>query len=61
MKRTFIPLSPQERPRFSLGVIGFTFVLLTGRILQLTGLLVNRGSLGYILSLLYLLFPRFLV
>ena len=63
MKRTlYLYLLRELVPAFSLGVIGFTFVLLTGRILQLTELLVNKGvPLGYILSLLYLLFPRFLV
>jgi len=49
-------------PSFLLGVVGFTFILLTGRILQLTELFVNKGiPLGYILTLLYFLLPSFLV
>ena len=49
-------------PSFLLGVVGFTFILLTGRILQLTELFVNKGiPLTYILKLLYLLLPSFLV
>jgi lipopolysaccharide export system permease protein len=48
-------------PAFFLGLIGFTFILLTGRILQLTELFVNKGvPLGYILKLLYFLLPTFL-
>ena len=48
-------------PAFFLGLIGFTFILLTGRILQLTELFVNKGvPLGYILKLLYFLLPSFL-
>jgi len=63
MKRTlYLYLLKELAPTFSLGLVGFTFVLLTGRILQLIELLVNKGvPLGYILSLLYLLFPRFLI
>jgi len=30
-------------PSFFLGLVGFTFILLTGRILQLTELFVNKG------------------
>ncbi len=49
-------------PAFFLGLIGFTFVLLTGRILQLAELFVNkRVPLHYILSLLGYLLPSFLV
>jgi len=49
-------------PSFLLGVVGFTFILLTGRILQLTELFVNKGiPLTYILKLLYFLLPSFLV
>ena len=48
-------------PAFFLGLVGFTFILLTGRILQLTELFVNKGvPLEYILRLLYLLLPSFL-
>ncbi len=49
-------------PAFFLGLVGFTFLLLTGRILQLAELFVNKGvPLEYILKLLYLLLPSFLV
>lgn len=49
-------------PAFALGLVGFTFVLLTGRILQLTELFVNKGiPMSYILKLLYYLLPSFLV
>ncbi len=49
-------------PSFLLGLFGFTFVLLTGRILQLTELFVNKGvPFTYILSLLSFLLPSFLV
>ncbi len=49
-------------PSFLLGVVGFTFILLTGRILQLTELFVNKGiALSYLLRLLYYLLPSFLV
>jgi lipopolysaccharide export system permease protein len=49
-------------PSFFLGLVGFTFILLTGRILQLTELFVNKGiPLIYILKLLYLLLPSFFV
>ncbi len=47
---------------FALGLVGFTLVLITGRILQLTELLVNKGApFSYILRLLYYLLPSFLV
>lgn len=47
---------------FLLGLVGFTLVLITGRILQLTELLVNKGiALFSILKLLALLLPSFLV
>jgi lipopolysaccharide export system permease protein len=63
MKRTlYLYLIQELVPAFFLGLIGFTFILLTGRILQLTELFVNKGvPLGYILQLLYFLFPSFLV
>ena len=63
MKRTlYFYLIKELFPAFLLGLIGFTFILLTGRILQLTELFVNKGvPLGYILHLLYLLLPSFLV
>ena len=49
-------------PSFFLGLVGFTFILLTGRILQLTELFVNKGiPLLFILKLLFLLLPSFLV
>jgi lipopolysaccharide export system permease protein len=49
-------------PSFFLGLVGFTFILLTGRILQLTELFVNKGiPLTYILKLLYFLLPSFFV
>ncbi len=49
-------------PAFILGLLGFNFILLTGRILQLTELFVNKGiPLTYILTLLYYLLPSFLV
>lgn len=49
-------------PSFLLGLTGFTFILLIGRILQLTELFVNKGvPLLYILKLLYYLLPSFLV
>ncbi len=49
-------------PSLLLGMVGFTFILLTGRILQLTELFVNKGiPLLYILKLLYFLLPSFLV
>jgi lipopolysaccharide export system permease protein len=49
-------------PSFALGIIGFTFVLLMGRILQLTELFVNKGiALLDILRFLYYLLPSFLV
>jgi lipopolysaccharide export system permease protein len=49
-------------PAFVLGLVGFTGVLLTGRILQLTDLFVNKGfPLIHILAFLYYLLPSFLV
>jgi lipopolysaccharide export system permease protein len=49
-------------PSFFLGLVGFTFILLTGRILQLVELFVNKGiPLIYILKLLYFLLPAFFV
>ncbi len=45
-----------------LGLVGFTFILLTGRILQLTELFVNKGvPLGTLGKFLYYLLPSFLV
>jgi len=63
MKRTlYLYLMKELFPVFLLGIIGFTSILLTGRIVQLTELFVNKGvPLGYILRLLYLLLPSFLV
>ena len=63
MKRTlYIYLIKELFPAFLLGLIGFTFILLTGRIVQLMELFVNKGvPLGYILRLLYLLLPSFMV
>ena len=63
MKRTlYFYLIKELSPAVLLGLIGFTFILLTGRILQLTELFVNKGvPLGYILRLLYFLLPSFLV
>jgi lipopolysaccharide export system permease protein len=63
MKRTlYFYLMKELFPVFLLGLIGFTSILLTGRIVQLTELFVNKGvPLGYILRLLYLLLPSFLV
>ena len=47
---------------FFLGLAGFTLLLLTGKILQLTELLVNKGvPFSQILGLLYFLLPSFLV
>jgi len=47
---------------FFLGLVGFTLVLITGRILQLADFLVNKGIAPfYILKLLALLLPSFLV
>jgi lipopolysaccharide export system permease protein len=62
MKRTlYAYLLKETIPAFVLSLFGFTLVLLTGRILQLTELFVNKGvSLGYILRLLYFLLPQFL-
>jgi lipopolysaccharide export system permease protein len=63
MKRTiYLYLIKEIVPAFLVGLAGFTFILLTGRILQLTELFVNKGvPLGYILRLLYLLLPSFFV
>lgn len=63
MKKTIYRYLLKELfPAFSLGLIGFTFVLLTGRILQLAELFVNkRVPAYYIFSLLYYLLPSFLV
>jgi lipopolysaccharide export system permease protein len=63
MKKTlYFYLIKELFPAFLLGLIGFTFILLTGRIVQLTELFVNKGvPLGYILRLLYLLLPTFMV
>ena len=63
MKRTlYLYLIKELFPAFLLGLIGFTFILLTGRIVQLMELFVNKGvPLGYILRLLYLLLPSFMV
>jgi lipopolysaccharide export system permease protein len=63
MKWTFYRYLLKELfPSFFLGLVGFTFILLTGRILQLTELFVNKGiPLAYILKLLYFLLPSFLV
>lgn len=62
MKRTlYFYLLKEIIPAFLLGLFGFTLVLLTGRILQLTELFVNKGvPLRYILRLLYFLLPQFL-
>ncbi|MBP1714373.1 MAG: permease YjgP/YjgQ family protein [Deltaproteobacteria bacterium] len=49
-------------PSFFLGLVGFTFVLLTGRILQLTELFVNKGiPFSHLVKLIYYLLPSFLV
>jgi len=63
MKRTlYLYLIKELFPAFLLGLLGFTFILLTGRIVQLMELFVNKGvPLGYILRLLYLLLPSFMV
>ncbi len=63
MKRTiYLYLLKEIVPSFLIGLTGFTFILLTGRILQLTELFVNKGvPLGYILRLLSFLLPAFLV
>lgn len=63
MKKTFyLYLWRELLPPFLLGLSGFTFILLTGRILQLTELFVNKGiSLKHILKFLYYLLPSFLV
>jgi lipopolysaccharide export system permease protein len=63
MRRTInLYLLRELLPSFSLGLAGFTFVLLTGRILQLTELFVNKGiPLSFILKFLYCLLPSFLV
>ena len=63
MKKTLYGYLLKELfPSFFLGLTGFTFVLLTGRILQLTELFVNKGvPLPYLLKLVYYLLPSFLV
>ncbi|MBP1715422.1 MAG: permease YjgP/YjgQ family protein [Deltaproteobacteria bacterium] len=63
MKKTLYGYLLKELfPSFFLGLVGFTFVLLTGRILQLTELFVNKGiPLSYLLKLIYYLLPSFLV
>lgn len=63
MKRTLnLYLLRELLPSFLLGLAGFTFVLLTGRILQLTELFVNKGiPLSFILQFLYCLLPSFLM
>jgi lipopolysaccharide export system permease protein len=63
MKKTlYLYLIKELFPAFLLGLIGFTFILLTGRIVQLMELFVNKGvPLGYVLRLLYLLLPSFMV
>jgi lipopolysaccharide export system permease protein len=63
MKKTiYLYLLREILPSFLLGLVGITFVLLTGRILQLAELFVNKGiGLGYILTLLYFLLPTLLV
>ncbi len=63
MRRTLnLYLLRELLPSFFLGLAGFTFVLLTGRILQLTELFVNKGiPLSFILRFLYCLLPSFLV
>ncbi len=63
MKKTLYRYIWQELlPPFLLGLLGFTFILLTGRILQLTELFVNKGiSLLYILRFIYYLIPSFMV
>ena len=63
MKKTLYRYLLKELfPSFFLGLVGFTFVLLTGRILQLTELFVNKGiPLSYLLQLIYYLLPSFLV
>ena len=44
MKRTlYFYLIKELFPAFLLGLVGFTFILLTGRIVQLTELFVNKG------------------
>ncbi len=63
MKKTLYRyLAKEIFPSFLLGLVGFTFILLTGRILQLVELFVNkRVPLFYILGFLYYLLPSFLV
>jgi lipopolysaccharide export system permease protein len=63
MKKTlYVYMLKELFPSFFLGLAGFTFVLLTGRILQLTELFVNKGiPLPYLLKLVYYLLPSFLV
>jgi len=63
MKKTLYRYLLRELfPSFILGLVGFTFVLLTGRILQLIELFVNKGvELSFLLKLVYYLIPSFLV
>ncbi len=63
MKKTLhFYLMKELFPAFLLGLVGFTVILLTGRILQLTDLFVNKGfSLTQVLAFLYYLLPSFLV
>ena len=63
MKRTLYLYLPKDLvPAFSLGLVGFTFVHFTGRILQLTERFVNKGiPLETIHRLFFLHFPAFLV
>lgn len=63
MKKTLYRYIWQELlPPFFLGLLGFTFILLTGRILQLTELFVNKGiSFAHIAKFIYYLIPSFMV
>lgn len=63
MKKTFYRYIWQELfPPFFLGLLGFMFILLTGRILQLTELFVNKGiSFAHIVKFIYYLIPSFMV
>ena len=63
MKKTLYRYLLKELfPVFFLGLLGFTFVLLTGRILQLADLFVNkRVPASFLFQLLYYLLPSFLV
>ena len=62
MKRTlYLYFLKEIVPAFLIGLVGFTFILLTGRILQLTELFVNKGvPLVHPPPALFLL-PSFLV